>query len=175
MKIGTKSLLFGGHQFIIHPIMVLLAWIRLYGFPKDYRIIIAIIVHDWGYWDKPNIDGKEGKHHPELGANIVSKLFDNFSGVYQSYYFFTYFHSRWCTNEYSKSVNRTYDPSGLCYADKLAFCYETKWFFLLRVTLSKEIKEFLQIEKLKSKQEWFNLVRKRTLWYVGRNYKNYSY
>lgn len=164
MKVGTKSLLFGGHQFIIHPIMVLLAWIRLYGFPKDYRIIIAMIVHDWGYWDKPNIDGKEGKLHPWEGANLMYCLFKR--GWWSK---FTLYHSR-----YTAFRNRE-KPSRLCYADKLAFCYEIKWFFLLRITLSKEIKEFLQIDNIKSKQEWFNLVRKRTLWYVGRNYKNYSY
>ena len=164
MKIGTKSLLFGGHQFIIHPIMVLLAWIRLYGFPKDYRIIIAIIIHDWGYWNKPNIDGIEGKHHPELGAKIMHALFNYYWGL------FTYYHSRFCTKwEYIEY------PSMLCYADKLAFCYEIKLFFLLRVTLSKEIKEFLQIDKIKSKSQWFDIVKKRTLLYVGKNYKNYSY
>ena len=164
MKVGTKSLLFGGHQFIIHPIVVLLAWIRLYGFPKNYRIIIAMIVHDWGYWSKPNIDGIEGKNHPKFGARLMQILFNN------NWFLFTYFHSRFCVR-----WSYTEYPSRLCYADKLAFCYEIKWFFLLRITLSEEIKEFLQIEKLKSKQEWFNLVKMRTLWYVGRNYKNYSY
>jgi hypothetical protein len=167
MKIGTRSLLFGGHQFIIHPIMVLLAWIRLYDFPKDYRIIIAIVVHDWGYWNKPNIDGIIGKKHPELGGKIMGYLFDKYNN---DWFFFTYWHSRWCTNKY-----HSFYPSRLCYADKLAFCYEIKWFFLLRITLSEEIKEFLQIDKIKSKSQWFDIVKKRTLLYVGRNYKNYSY
>lgn len=48
MKIGTKSLLFGAHQFLIHPFWIAVAWNRLYGFPKDPRLWIAFIVHDWG-------------------------------------------------------------------------------------------------------------------------------
>lgn len=35
MKIGTKSVLYGAHCFIIHPWFVALAWWKLYGFPWD--------------------------------------------------------------------------------------------------------------------------------------------
>lgn len=75
MKLGTKSILFGAHQFLLHPVFVAIAWIKLYGFPYDPRIWIAFFVHDLGYWGKPNIDGPEGEVHPELGANIMH-LFD---------------------------------------------------------------------------------------------------
>ena len=37
MKIGTRSVLFGAHQFATHPWFVAAAWWRLYGFPWDPR------------------------------------------------------------------------------------------------------------------------------------------
>ncbi len=63
MKVGTKSLLFGAHQFILHPVLVAFAWYRLYGFPFDPRLWIAFIVYDWGYWGKADMDGAEGETH----------------------------------------------------------------------------------------------------------------
>ncbi len=78
MKTGTKSLLYGAHQFLLHPIMVAIAWTKLYGFPLDPRIWIAFFIHDIGYWGKPNMDGKEGKTHAELGAKIMHWLFDRY-------------------------------------------------------------------------------------------------
>ena len=74
MNVGTKSLLFGVHQFIWHPVTVLIAWVSLYGRPT-WRELICIIVHDWGYWGAPNMDGEEGERHPEVGAEIALRLF----------------------------------------------------------------------------------------------------
>lgn len=76
MKIGTKSILFGAHQFMLHPVFVAWAWIKLYGFPWDPRICTSFFVHDLGYWGKPNMDGVEGETHVELGARIMHFLFD---------------------------------------------------------------------------------------------------
>ena len=76
MKTGTKSLLFGAHCMLVHPVMVAVAWARLYGFPLDPRVWLAFVLHDIGYWGKPNMDGKEGKTHVELGARIMHRLFD---------------------------------------------------------------------------------------------------
>lgn len=76
MKVGTKSVLYGAHCFLIHPFFVAAAWIKLYGFPWDPRIWITFFVHDLGYWAKPNMDGPEGETHPELGAAIMHFLFD---------------------------------------------------------------------------------------------------
>ncbi len=75
MKIGTKSVLFGAHQFLIHPWFVAAAWWKLYGFPFDPRLWVAFFVHDLGYLGKPNMDGEEGERHIELGARIMA-LFD---------------------------------------------------------------------------------------------------
>lgn len=71
IKVGTKSVLYGVHCFFIHPFVVAVAWIKLFGWPLDHRIWIAFFVHDLGYWGKPNMDGKEGETHPELGAKIM--------------------------------------------------------------------------------------------------------
>src|SRR5437870_4037739 len=46
MSIGTKSVLFGAHCFFLHPLFVALAWTRLYGFPRDWRLYLAFFVHD---------------------------------------------------------------------------------------------------------------------------------
>ncbi len=76
MKVGTKSVLFGAHQFLIHPIVLAIAWWQLYGFPWDPRLWVAFVVHDLGYLGKPNMDGPEGETHVELGASIMHFLFD---------------------------------------------------------------------------------------------------
>lgn len=180
MKIGTKSLLFGGHQFILHPIHVFIAWWIVYGFPKDPRLWIAFIVHDWGYWGKPNIDGKEGETHPELGAKIMHRLFDKKIGkltmctvdesnsvivnskspIYSSdWYNFTRFHSRSYATLHGANISK------LCIADKLAFCVPPKKLYLLLVTLTGEIKEYMTTSRTKfgkepytNKSEWYDRV-----------------
>jgi hypothetical protein len=76
MKVGTKSVLFGAHQFVLHPIVLAIAWWKLYGPPLDPRLWVAFIVHDLGYIGKANLDGPEGETHVELGARIMHFLFD---------------------------------------------------------------------------------------------------
>jgi hypothetical protein len=76
MKIGTKSVLFGAHCFLLHPWFVAAGWWKLYGFPWDPRLWVAFFVHDLGYIGKPNMDGHEGETHPLFGARILSRLFD---------------------------------------------------------------------------------------------------
>lgn len=76
MKTGTKSILYGAHCFLLHPIFVAVAWVKLYGWTWDPRIWVSFFVHDLGYWGKPNMDGTEGETHPELGARIMHFLFD---------------------------------------------------------------------------------------------------
>lgn len=76
MKVGTKSVLFGAHQFLIHPFWLFISWWKLYGFPWDPRLWVAFFVHDLGYYGKSNMDGEEGETHVELGAKIMGFLFD---------------------------------------------------------------------------------------------------
>ena len=139
MKLGTKSLLFGAHQFVLHPLYVALAWRKLYGcFPRDFPIWLAIMVHDWGYWGLSEIDGAEGEHHPELGARLVGALCDH--RVYSIYagdwYRFTAGHSR----PYARLIG--IQTSALMNADKLAAVLMPRWLYVLLVWLSSEWHEY---------------------------------
>lgn len=82
MKIGTKSVLFGVHCWCIHPFMVWIAWIKLYSWTWSIPTITSFFLHDIGYIGKPNMDGKEGELHVELGAKIMHKLFDGWEKGY---------------------------------------------------------------------------------------------
>jgi len=134
MKIGTRSLLFGAHQFALHPWFVAVAWWKLYGFPWDPRLWVAFFVHDIGYLGKPNMDGPEGETHPELGARIMGWLFGS------AWYEFTLLHSRF----YAKALGRQF--SRLCVADKLAIVLDPWWLYLPRVILSGEVREYTRGE-----------------------------
>jgi len=137
MKLGTKSLLYGSHQFIWHPIQVTIAWIVLFKRLPTWKEMICIIIHDWGYWGCPNLDGEEGERHPEWAAKWVSLNLDNnvYSGDRYRYRDLCLYHSR----HYAKNDNA--DPSKLCWADKYCIKYDPWWFYLARVRLSGEIKE----------------------------------
>lgn len=146
MKLGTKSILFGVHQILIHSIVVWLAWIKLYGLPS-FKELICIIIHDWGYYGKDNIDGPEGKRHPELGAKIAGKLFG------KEYYDLCLYHSRFYANR--DNVN----PSKLCWADKYSIKLEPYYFYVCRAIITGEMKEFREVyfSKDLSNKEWFQL------------------
>lgn len=151
MKIGTKSILFGVHQFIIHPIWLAIGWWKEYGRTKvsigysnknyfdapvftsilDPRLWIAFFVHDLGYIGKPNIDGVAGKSHPEIGAAIMRHLFGEPWGR------FTLHHSRYYASKAGFSV------SPLAIADKWAIVLEPSWFYLPRAKLSGELVELM--------------------------------
>ena len=75
MHVGTKSILFGVHNFLLHPPLVAIAWWRLYGFPRDPRLWFAFLLHDVGYFGKRSMEGPEGETHVELGARMMGRLF----------------------------------------------------------------------------------------------------
>ena len=131
MKIGTKTLVIGSHQFLLHPICVFIAWWKLYGFPWDPRLWFAFFLHDIGYWSCDGIDTKEGVMHPYLGGHMMGKLFGD------EWEMFTLFHSREVVGHYYKA-----QPSRLCYADKLAASIMPCWLLTLLTMLSGEIKEY---------------------------------
>lgn len=133
MKIGTKSLLYGAHQFALHPLFLALAWWRLYGPPLNPRLWIAFIVHDWGYWGKAAMDDADGQTHPELGGRIMARLFGPAWGD------FTRLHSR----HYAKLAGR--EPSALCAADKLVLIITPRWLYLPMVKATGEVTEYLQL------------------------------
>jgi hypothetical protein len=159
MKIGTKSVLFGVHQFLWHPITVGIAWRRLFKVWPTRKEWICIFVHDLGYWGKPNIDGPEGRTHPEFGAILAHQFADQSSTTgSHTYHDFTLFHSR----EYAKLNGQ--EPSLLCWADKYCVLCEPRWFYLLRAKLSGESKEFKANapEHVRVESDWFWLIWYRT-------------
>ena len=127
MKTGTKSILFGIHQFLWHPVTVWVAWVWLYRKLPTFKESICIIIHDWGYWGKTNMDDEEGERHPELGAKIAGWLFD-YPMVFTlpaalwirttDYHDLCLLHSR----HYARNAGR--EPSKLCWADKLSIIFE---------------------------------------------------
>lgn len=131
MKIGTKSVLFGAHQFVIHPWFVAWGWWTLYGFPFDPRLWVAFFVHDLGYIGKPNMDGPEGELHPQFGSNLMSRLFGREWGE------FCLLHSRY----YAKTLKK--QPSRLCMADKFAIALTPAWLYLPMVRATGEIHEYM--------------------------------
>ena len=124
-------MLFGAHQFLIHPVMLALAWSKLYGWPKDLRLWVCFLVHDIGYWRVTTIDGKDGRLHPKEGARLVGQLFG------PEWETFCVLHSR----EYAHLLGLR--PSRLCAADKLATALEPEWLYLPRIMLSGEYREYL--------------------------------
>lgn len=116
LPIGTRSLLFGAHQVLLHPLFVALAWRKLYGaWPRKWPEWVAIIVHDWGYWGSPDLDGPVGELHPMGGARLVARLCGGRDQVaYRRWYEFTAGHSR----SYARILNIPTSP--LMPADKLA-------------------------------------------------------
>lgn len=163
MRTGTKSLLFGVHQFVWHPLSVWLAWIWLYKSLPGWRETICIIIHDWGYWGKINMDDEEGETHPELGANIAYDLFRYKGWEFAAeYYRFCLFHSR----HYAK--RQGHSPSLLCWADKFSITFEPRWFYLLRAWMSGELHEYRNVSAkcgfvslTANNREWFQKIKDR--------------
>lgn len=157
MKLGTRSLLFGVHQFLWHPITVWLAWRKLFGVPKFWECC-AIFFHDWGYWGSPNMDGKEGRGHPERSARVAGYLLFWFTGR-RRYAIAEEIlgHSRWYAKKSGVSVSR------LCAADKLSVSYDPEWFYMLRAWATGELVEYKRNAGGKlTDEEWFRTLRSRS-------------
>ena len=133
MRVGTKSVLFGAHQFILHPLFLARAWWKLYGFPWDPRLWITFFMHDLGYIGKPNMDGPEGDRHVEFGARLVGRLFG------KKWHDFSLYHSRF----YAKRDGQPF--SRLCVADKLAIVLTPAWLYLPMAKATGEILEYMKL------------------------------
>ena len=132
MKVGTKSVLFGAHSLLVHPIVVGIAWRKLWGIPWDPRLWFAFVLHDAGYFSKPNLEGEEGERHVELGARIMTRLFGTEWGDLCAG------HSRHWAKRCGRPVSR------LCFADKLAFVLTPDWLYLLMTRGTGELHEYMQ-------------------------------
>jgi hypothetical protein len=136
MKVGTKSLLFGVHQVILHPMFVLVAWIKLYGWRTlNFPTIVAIVIHDWGYWGCEAMDDKGGKLHPVWAALKLNKWFG------YEYYHLARFHSRFLAKNEDCAVSK------LCLADKLGTAMMPTWLWVLLAKLSTELIEYMSDQK----------------------------
>jgi hypothetical protein len=133
MRLGTKSVLLGAHQFILHPLCLAVAWWRLYGFPWKWQLWLCFLLHDAGYVGCRNIDGEEGQKHPVRGAHWVGRLTRSWD-----WHFFCLYHSR----HYAKANGQQH--SRLCVADKLAFCITPRWLYLTTTRWTGELDEYLQ-------------------------------
>lgn len=158
MKIGTKSLLFGCHQFILHPLFVLRAWWKLYGRP-NWRELVCIIIHDLGYFGCSDMDGEEGSRHPVWAGKFMDKFMNWLTGddhVGNKYAHLCWLHSRFLSSQIRL------DPSRLCWADKLGTALMPAWLWVLLGRLSGEIDEYMSNPRGNALNwgtepvEWFN-------------------
>lgn len=129
MKMGTRSVLFGVHQFIWHPLTVFLAWKDLFGWPSWWEVV-CIVVHDVGYIGKADMDGAGGKDHPVLGAKIAGLICGERGRL------MCLGHSR------SFATAHGLETSMLCWADKWSPMFDPTHFYWLRGELSGEIAEY---------------------------------
>lgn len=184
MKIGTKSVLFGAHCFFLHPFFVAYAWWKLYGFRsvesvrdtgqyslKDPWLWVAFLVHDLGYWGKPNMDGQEGEQHPWFGARFMYGLqgawlfFRRYAWAPMMFtrrwelgrrWRFAHihvatqrviwgneclYHSRFLSSRYGVRFSK------LCVADKMAIAVTPWWLYVPMTHLTREIHEYSSQEK----------------------------
>jgi len=112
----------------INVYYVFLAWRRLYGWPKDYRLYVAFLLHDIGYAGLHDLDGDEGQRHPLRGANLMGRLFDR--GETDTcregrWWRFTGAHSR----TYAAMLAMPHSP--LMAVDKLATATYPRWRYAL--------------------------------------------
>lgn len=152
MRIGSRSILYGCHQAFIHPLFVLYAWVKLYGLPT-WRELVAIIIHDWGYWGSPNMDGPEGELHPIWAAKWCSRR------GWRSEALECLKHSRFMCKNLDKLEGGTLsevlcgdfkfdsEPSRLCWADKMGTAAYPTWLWVLLCSLTGELKEYMDQRK----------------------------
>lgn len=155
MKVGTRSVLYGYHCVMIHWMFVARGWYALYGLSRvrigfhtigsgpearypistslwDWRLWVVFLIHDLGYWGKPNMDGDEGELHPEWACKKLNGWFGEPWGA------FSLLHSRF----YAKKTNQPVSP--LCYADKLAIVFMPAWLYLPMIHATGEVHEYMK-------------------------------
>lgn len=136
MKTGTKSVLFGVHQFLLHPMFVAAAWWIIYREIPRLHEWAAIITHDLGYWGAADMDGPEGEDHPERMASWWRRHFGAFGDRVAIEILG---HSRSHARKHSLPLSR------LCRPDKLSTALYPRWLYLMLANLSGEIHEYMAL------------------------------
>ncbi len=136
MTLGTKSLLFGVHQFIIHPVLVTIAWVKIYKEFPNWRELVCIFIHDWGYWGVDDLKAETGDKHPELGARIAFK----YLGL--EWADFILGHSSFYIARSSGCNGTDARESKLFAPDKYWHCIIPLWFYKLLAVPSGEFKYY---------------------------------
>jgi len=140
MRSGTRSLLFGVHQFLLHPLFVLLAWFWLFGLPPA-GMLLAIILHDWGYWGCESMEGHDGSRHPWFAARLLYRLHLPCEG-WQALC-----HSRFLAAELDAEM------SDLGRADKIGTALYPVWLWVLLARFSGEAREYMADKKFEINSE----------------------
>lgn len=160
-------MLFGVHAFWIHPIVVACAWKRLYGvWPSGLAEWAAIALHDVGYFGLPNLDGAQGRQHPEISARIAAYLLRKQPKVAKKAVDLILGHSKYYCRKHGRKVSKLYAP------DKASILFEPKWFYFLRALLSGELAEFTQHAPKRFRAGPRRYIR-WTIWYYSRIEKKF--
>ncbi len=172
MTVGTRSLLWGVHAFWWHPLTVLLAWIKLYGIRSlNWRLLICIFIHDWGYWGCSSIEGRAGRKHPEGPARWADSHLGPDYGrevLFHSRYYVANLNQEADTlmTHFGEMPGKPHAPSRLCWADKASINYDPCRFYLLRARLSGELLEYRHVAHMtqavrydKDDREWYWWIR----------------
>lgn len=149
MQRGTKSLLFGVHQVVIHPLTVFAGWIAIYKRLPNARQLVAIMIHDWGLWGMPDIDGELAETHPEIMFEVCNKISWWFGGgpsyklpgMWRSFWIEVgeeiLGHSRFYARKHHTPISRLYR------ADKMCINFYPTLLYISLGLLSGEIKEYM--------------------------------
>jgi hypothetical protein len=149
-----------------HPLVVLLAWLKLYHKVPTLYELIAIVLHDIGYWGCPDMDGECGLLHPTVGARWTVKVVRGLSFFLRPLGFkepdswelqqMCWFHSKAFAREMGAK------PSKLCGPDKLSIIFEPWWFYSLRARLSGELDEYVNNGPPGlTPRQWFEWLKER--------------
>jgi hypothetical protein len=162
MKIGTKSILFGVHQFALHPWFVAWGWFKLYGFRRvlaGQRIVmketrlpdgargptqrdVYTSLYDPRLWVAFFVHdlgyfGKPNMDGPEgeLHPELGARVMRRLFG--EPWGEFVLYHSRFVARRHGRK------PSALCIADKLAILVPPRWLYLRLARATGEIHEYM--------------------------------
>lgn len=131
MKTGTKTLIYGVHNPLLHGAFILVAWRKLFGQWPKWQELVCILIHDIGYWGCETVESKRGQEHPRVGAKWAGALFG------EKYRKLVAGHSR----HYAKTYG--YELSDLFPADKYSFCLMPWWIYILLAKATGELSEYV--------------------------------